>query len=68
MSPGPDLILRQGSRQTMATELSPLASQVPYPRPLCRLAALHMQSLFPCHRLPECKMMKINAIIKGFFN
>lgn len=32
MSPVPDLILEQDCRQTMATELSPQASQAPCPR------------------------------------
>jgi hypothetical protein len=35
---------------------------------LCSLAAFHMQSLLPCPSLLECTTMKINAIIKGFFN
>lgn len=46
---------------------TPHPPTVPPPQ-LCSLAALHMQSAFPCHRLPECKMMEINAAIKGFFN
>lgn len=69
MSPAPDLILGQGCRQTMGTELSPQASQAPCPlSPLLSGCSLHMQSMFPCHWRLECKMMKINAIIKGFFN
>lgn len=67
--PAPDLILGQGCRQTMATELSPQASQAPCPlSPLQSGCFTHAESMLPCHRLPECKMMKINAIIKGFFN
>lgn len=43
--------------------------QYPVPTPsLCSLAAFHMQSLLPCPSLLECTTMKINAIIKGFFN